>query len=283
MSECRCLFCNGEVTNGLALCPTCQQTATVALVNVAAFHADVLRIKPGERVKVRGAYQSTPPPALESSADRISEAADWVSSIVFGWVRNLEDDRPGIDPAPLDTGKRCAWLERHLSSIATLEWAGEMLTEMLDCERRLQRILDRSDTGWYAGVCGNELGRQVMDDGEVDAVYCPRGLYGSQGTKWVRCPECGRTWDAGQRRDVMIAEAREEVAPVRVIARIAVGLIDGEMSEERLTKRIERWIDREKLLDVGVRVLDGRPRRVYKLGEVFDLLQPKQATDEPAA
>lgn len=283
MSDTTCLHCTASVTNGLGLCERCQQTLRMSLVNVAAFHTDVLRIKPGEQVKVRGAYQSTPPPSDQPAFDKISATLDYVSSIVFGWVRNLEDDRPGIEPAPRDTSLRCGWLEEFVPSIATLGWGGEIIREMLECEQTLQRILDKADTGWYAGICGNEVGRETDEDGEVWPLYCPRNLYGTQSATYVRCPECGRQWQTAERREVMRREAREEVAPVRVIARIVVGLMDGEVSVERLTRRIEKWIDRKVLKDLGTRVLDGKPRKVYNLGEVFDLVSgTKEASDDAA-
>lgn len=268
----KCMFCQADVTNGLALCEACQQTLSVSLVNVAAYFADVDRIRPGQRVRVRSAYQSAPPPGLAVQYDAISDALDHVATIVFGWCRNLEDDRPGIPALPAATESRCGWLEAHAKSIATLEWAAECLSEMLDCERMLRRILDRADTGWYAGVCDNEIGREEID-GEVSGVYCARHLYGTVGTSWVRCPECGRTWDAEARREALIREARDEHAPVSVIANAVVGLIDGEHSVKRLANRIDQWVARGKLQSLGVRVLaDGKPHRVYRLGDVFDLM-----------
>lgn len=281
MSETKCNHCGADQSNGLSLCAACQQTLRVALVNVASFHTDALRIQPGQRVKVRSAYQSTPPPITAVTFDPVTVAAGYVDVIVFGWCENLSDDRPGIGQAPTETARACGWLESHVPSIATLDWGGEIVREMLECEQRLQRLIDRSDTGWYAGLCGNELGREVDELGETVPLLCERNLYGTQGSAWVRCPECGRTWNAGDRREAMIREARSEVAPVRVIARIVVGLVDGESSEERLTRRIERWIDRKVLRDLGTRVLEGRPRKVYNLGEVFDLVngevKPKDA------
>lgn len=266
-----CKFCSAEVTNGLGLCERCQQTLRVSLTNVASYFADVDRIRPGQRVKVRSTYVSTPPPGISPPRDPIANALDYVSTIVFGWCRNLEDDRPGMPALPTTTERRCGWLESHVPSIATLEWGGECLREMLDCERQLQRILDRSDTGRYAGVCGNEIGRETTDDGEVAAVTCPRHLYATAGSNWVTCPECGRCWDGGERRLQMLAASREELAPVRVIARIVVELTD-EPSVERLTRRIEQWVQRKQLLDYGVRVLDGKPRRVYRIGDVLGLV-----------
>lgn len=279
-----CLSCTAETSNGLALCDRCNQTLTIALVNVAAYFSDTERIQPGQRVKVRSAYQSTPPPAVSPANDRISNTLDEVATIVFGWARNLEDDRPMIGTMPSTTPLRCGWLEHHLPSIRTLEWAGELLREVSDCERSLRRILDRADTGWYAGICGHEMGRRYDEEAdEVLPVVCERGLYATQGSRWVTCPECGRTWDAGQRQAAMLDEAKEQLAPVRVIAGIAVGLVDGEVSVERLTRRIEQWVQRGQLDDYGVRVLDGKPRRVYRIGDALKLLKPQVGDDEAAA
>jgi hypothetical protein len=192
--------------------------------------------------------------------------------------------------------------------IATLEWAAELLRDALAAERKLQRILDRADTGWYAGKCGAVLEDERVHDGTtclcachhgaevcdiedgcgaevtmIAQVVCERGLYASPGHGWIRCPECGTTHDAASRRDRMIAEARDELAPVSAIARIVVGLFDTEQSVERMSNRIDQWVSRKQLRDFGVRVLDGKPRRVYRLGDVFDLLDRNVQRTEPDA
>jgi len=271
MTGTKCQGCGADQTNGLSLCGTCRPTLSMALTNAAAFYTDVLRIKPGQRVRVRSAYQSTPPPLTDVTFDPVTVATCHVDAIVVGWVRNLCDDRPMIGQPPADVVRAMTWLEAHISTIATLEWGGECLREMRECERVLQRLLDKSDTGWHAGVCGNEVGREDVD-GESVELLCPRRLYGVQSTAWVRCPECGRTWDAKQRRDVMMAEARDVAAPVTVIARAVVGLLDTETSVERLANRIDQWVKRKRLRSMGVRVIDGRPLQTYRIGDVFDLL-----------
>lgn len=274
-----CMWCTAETSNGLALCQRCQTTLSVSLVNVAAYFADVDRIRPGQRVKVRSAYRSAPPPSIEPAPDRIAEALDHVATIVFGWCQNLEDDRPGVTPElPMLTERRCGWLEGCVTSIATLPWAAECLREIRDCERMLKTILDRSDTGRYVGVCGNEIGRSELD-GEVVSVSCQRHLYLPPTTDWVTCPECGRSWNGKERQQAMVAMARDELAPIRVIASVIVQLVDEESSVERLTRRIEQWVQREKLNDYGVRVLDGRPRRVYRIDDVLNLVRPASRDD----
>lgn len=276
-----CLHCTAETTNGLALCETCRHYLSVSLVNLAAYFTDVDRIQPGRRIKVRSAYQSTPPPPVEPGHDKISAALDQATAVVLGWVRCLQEDR-GVACNATTVPTACGWLEAHTASIATLDWAGDCITEIRDSERELRRILDRADTGWYAGMCGNEIGR-VEIAGTTEAVTCERHLYGGE-SQWVVCPECGRTWDASERRTNLIAEARDHVAPVSVIARAVVGLLDEETSVQRLANRIDQWVKRERLTSLGVRVLeDGKPHRVYRIGDVFDLLGHQSQPETPLA
>jgi hypothetical protein len=274
----KCQHCTAETTNGLALCARCQQTLSVSLVNVAAYFADVDKIRPGQRVKVRSAYRSTPPPPATPQPDPISNALNDTAAKVFGWARNVEDDR-GVT-APLSSVVLCAgWLEAHVATIATLEWAAECLREIRDCERDLKRILDRADTGKYVGVCGNEIGREDID-GEAVPVTCERHLYLPPTANWVTCPECGRSWDGEQRQEAMLAMARDELAPIRVIAGVVVHLTE-ESSVERLTRSIENWVQRGRLQDYGVRVMEGRPRRVYRIDDVLRLALPNRSqTDD---
>lgn len=307
-----CGNCKSE-TNGVSLCVKCATTLQVSLVNVPAYHADVSRIRPGERVKVRGVPSSTPPPSPDApTLDRIGETVQAVENSVSTWVRALEGDRDvhwspprrTADTAPgLDVRSACMWLEHHRHTIVTLEWAGELLRDLLVAERNLLRIIDNSDTGWYAGACGNELAEERphdhttcgcgchhdYDDCDIDggcgredvilpAVVCERSLYATVGATYVRCPECGQTWRTGERREKLMKEARDELAPVAIIARAVVGLMDGEVSVAKLANRIDKWVSRERLKDVGVRVLipGGKPQRVYRLGDVFDLMQLDQ-------
>jgi hypothetical protein len=302
-----CMHCTAT-TNGVSLCAKCRQTLSVSLVNLASYHTDVLRIRPGERVKVRSAYQSTPPSSLNKAVhDKISDAADKVDNMLSTWCRTFVDDRPQVGQAPLGAVKQCGWLEGHLSTIVTLEWAAELLKDSIASERELQRILDQADTGWYAGKCGYVLAEERPHDQTtcgcgchvhgwcdidggcdptadvIPAVVCERGLYATPGHAWIRCPECGMNHPVQERREKMKREAEDENAPIRVIAKVMVGLIDGEHSEERLTRRIEQWVHRDKLRDLGVRVIDGRPRRVYRIGDVLKLIEREKPPVVPEA
>lgn len=298
-----CRNCSATTTNGLALCERCRRTLRIALVNIPAYETDVLRIQPGERVRVRSAFASAPPRDLEAAAyDPISDAAQAVDNAVSTWCRALADDRPDAGQPPADTQRQCAWLERHTTTIATLEWAGECLRDMVVCERKLRRLLDQADTGWYAGKCGAVLEAERIHSGQtcgcschqgepcdlaewcdpsepiIPAVACERGIYATPGSSWITCPECGASYNVADRRDVLLREARDELAPIRTIAKVLVGLLDSEASEERLAKRLDKWTERGRLSDMGVRVLKGsrRPVRVYRVGDVWDTLVREQ-------
>jgi hypothetical protein len=269
MSATECMSCTAEVTNGLALCDRCQQTMRTCFVNVAAYYADVDRIQPGQRVRVRSAYQSAPPPEVKAAVDRVSEALNDAAFVVIGWAKNLADDRPTSD-IPSSFGTICGWLESHVASIATLEWAAVCLDEVRATERALKRILDKADTGQFAGVCENEVGRENVD-GESVPLVCQRGLYSTQSSKWVTCPECGRCWDAESRRTMMRARLEDEKLPVRELARVAARLTS-EQSTEKLTRRIEHWVRHDRLVCYGTRVINGQPRKTYRVGDVIALV-----------
>lgn len=271
-----CLACTATTTNGLALCEKCQHAFRVACTDTAAFYADVDRIKPGQRIKVRSAYQSTPPPGFTPGRDPISDALRAAANTAATWARLLVEEHAQITKAPTGTREQLGWLESNVVSIATLPWCGEVLREMKACRRQLQRILDNADTGSYAGICGNEIGR-AWDNGDIVTLTCPRHLYRAQSSSWVSCPECGRSWDGEERQRHMLAETRDRVAPISVIARAVVGLLDEEVSVEKLANRIDYWARKGRLHDLGVRVLpgDGKPHRVYRIGDVYDLLKPR--------
>lgn len=268
MTDLTCQKCTAA-TNGVVLCSRCQHTARRALFNVAAYHADLFTL-PAQSFGVRRANRVADPTgsavSLASGTDPIEDAADSTKTMLTGWLRRVVDTKPSAFMPNQDTVDVLAKvLTQQLPHIATLDWAGQFVRELLALELRLRRIVEANKGRWYAGVCG------TITDPETGA-YCTRVLYADPDEDFVRCPVCRTTWPVKDRRQILLEQARDVETNIAVIARAALALLDGEPSAARLEARIQKWADRGKLERRGHVDLDGHVRKVYRVGDVLDLL-----------
>lgn len=267
MSHLTCLHCTAA-TDGVVLCARCQHTARRALSNVSAYHADLFSL-PATRSGLRRSNRVADPTgsavAVASYDDPIEDAAVAAKNALVGWVRALIEDRPTVY-APADTVHALAWLlGQQVRSIATLEWAGEFVADVIRLEVRLRRIVEANKGRWYAGVCG-----AVLD--ETTSAFCTRVLYADPDGVDVRCPVCRTTWPVAERRRILLDLARDEETNVATIARACAVLLGDQTSQAKLERRIQNWIDRGLIERRGSRDVDGRVRKVYRVGDVLDLL-----------
>lgn len=264
-----CLHCGAETSNGLALCDLCRRKASADLDFIPVYFQNLARWRPG-----RAGARPVPGSRVlydgevRAGNDRISNALDETGADLVGWARKLQDDR-GVEPPQGDgeaaqTVAVCALLSEHLTSISTLDWAGDFVVALGRIEGWLSNLTDRYVPGWYAGGC-----RQ-----------CGCGTYVVPGLTWVTCGGCGATTYARDHLGVILAEAREWIAPPMRIAEAAVALLDTELSVPRLHKRISKWGERERIGVVRRLDADGDPvgPKRYRLGEVLDLLASEGAT-----
>jgi hypothetical protein len=301
-----CRKCTAKTADGIALCERCQQTATYALTNIAAYYADLDRVPTSDDNRRRG--NSAPDPTGVAAAavrvDPVTVADQEVTNSLTTWARCLVDDRPGVGLPPARVPQLAPWLSDRLPSIVTLAWAGDMLADLLVSERLLKRVAQRARTGNYLGVCGNQTNIEVVHDWQVcgcschlgdayvcdvtggcgtDVVLvqtsiCDRSLYAGHDDRWVTCG-CGATWDARARRQDIVRAIEDQLAPVAIIARLAAAFA-GEASVGQVEARIRKWAERKHIRHVTTKVIDGRERRVYRVGDVLDLLAdtPEQKT-----
>lgn len=280
MTGLKCLHC-GAATNGVVLCARCSATAAMALRKLAEYHDKLFELGDVALNKIRRHAEVADPTGNQTVADpEIDDArvvaASEMTTMLAGWVRLLIDDRPGTAAWPANSViAMTTFLREHLRTIAVLEWAGAFVNDLLEYERRLQRIVSVRRGRWNAGVCGAQTGEGADD-------WCAADLFVQSGMAYVRCPACGGRWSVEERRKQVIEKARDLLLPVADIARAAVALLEGEPSVERLTERLKKWVQRKQLDDYGVRVIDGRPQRVYQVGEVMDLLTRETRTRRDA-
>lgn len=251
-----CQHCGAPTTNGLALCDLCQYAGTKHFEVLPIYFRNLSRWRPGRagsrpvpgsRVLYDGEVRSP-----DATGDRISDRLNEAHSSLTTWARALIDDRGEFTERPLTSVQAalmgelpdeiaddkalvftwlCAGLEHHLVTIATLEWAGEMIRDLHHHEARLGGLISLVP-GWYAGCCQ----RKITPD-----QVCGSPLYVMPGLTWVTCPSCGSTTAARDHLEVILTEARTWLARPKHLAEALVALVDSEQSVSRLYTRIRQW------------------------------------------
>lgn len=263
-----CLHCQADTTNGLALCEACRVSASICLEFLPIYFRNLARWRPGRAGGRRVPGSREPQGAFPSRGDRVSVALDEAGNDLTTWARCLRDDRgvelPEQDEEAVTVAALCRLLNENLTSVATLDWAGEFLAEIAKHERVLRALTEKVAPGWYAGECRR----------------CETPTHVVPGLTWVKCDGCGVTTYARDHLDTIIEEARGWVARPMRLAEAGVCLLDTEMSVPKLYERIKKWEQREKIH--GVRALDPDgdpvgPKR-YRFGEVLDRLASEGET-----
>lgn len=283
-----CLHCGAETTNGLALCELCQRQVQLALVYLPIHFRNLARWRPGRAGSrpVPGSvvlYDGTTRGV--GTGDRISDRLDEAANMLTTWARAAGDARPHIETLVdrlararseerITEAESVAWLckgfGRFLTSVATLDWAGEFVRDLAHHEAILNGLNDLVP-GWYAGACR----------------HCQTPTSVIPGLTWVTCGGCGATTYARDHLDVVLDEARGWLARPKPLAEAIVALVDSEPSVQRLYTRLRQWAftgdlmavrrvtrdyewndvtDRMEVADVEV----GHAR--YRMGDVLDLV-----------
>ena len=255
-----CHHYTAETSNGLALCDLCRRKVETDLLYLPVYFANIARWKPG-RAGSRPVPGSQMPPgafAVDGSSDAVSRALEEAGADLIGWARALTDDRPLFEVAQAEDEQStiaalCEQLGAHLTSIATLPWAGDFVTAVGHIETTLRELTERVAPGWYAGACRR----------------CGHPTHVVPGLTWVTCGGCGATTYARDHLDTVLTEARGWVAPPKRIAEAIVALVDTETSIDDLRKRIAIWGARGHIDTIRATAFS---EKRYRMGDVLDQL-----------
>lgn len=271
-----CQHCGAETSNGLVLCNLCQRRVSDCLTDLPVYLRNLARWRrPGRSNGSLGAAGSWLIRRGEVEAATIILAVEHALNDVDTWTRALAEDR-GIEVPSADTeaatfAALCDVLARHLTSVATLEWAGQFVRDMDRHERILRRLTEAAVPGWYAGTCRRRITKETT---------CGEPTYVVPGLTWVTCGACGATTFARDHLDAVMDEARDWVDRPKRLAEAAVALIDTEMSVPRLHDRIRQWGQRGRI--EGTRRLDHDGDEVgpkyYRFGDLLNLLASEGQT-----
>lgn len=258
-----CLHCGAETSNGLVLCDLSQMKAAKSLDLLPVYFRNLSRWRPG-----RAGSRPVPGSRVlydgeeHTGDDRIARALEGASNAVGTWARALADDRgiklPSTDTEADQVTALCRLLAEHLTSIGTLEWAGEFVNQLDQHEARLRTLTEDAAPGWYAGGCKR----------------CDSGTYVVPGLTWVTCRGCGTTTYARDHLDTILEEAADWVAPPKRLAEAIVAMVDGEQSVPRLHKRISKWGERGRIVTHRRVDEDGDEvgAKRHRLGDVLGML-----------
>lgn len=263
-----CLHCGAETSNGLALCDACRIAVVTYLDFVPIYYANLSRWSP-KRIGGRPVPGSRiPVGVIPAAGDRIERTLDDAGATLARWARFLATKRPHyarLVDRLLRMDERtgitllCKLFERRLSSIATLDEAGDFVREIRELEAHLRALTEHLVPGWYAGACRT----------------CGTATFVVPGLTWVTCSVCGATTRADAHLDVILAEAGDWLAPPMRLAEAVVVLVDAEQSVDRLYARIKKWGQRGQLESVRLLGVSGDPvgPHRYRLGDVLRRLE----------
>ena len=291
----------GKPTAGAPLCERCTRTLEYALVNVMVFLPDLETVaarqtRYGDGTATKGSIGKEQPLPVDMrfvSADKAGPPpgarlrTDVTRTLQGAAIRMMRTQQP--IPGPVCRGLclhvSCAVIRkasyptlgdvpsvvRYLARrrVQLADWAPRFLTELLDLERRLVRMVDRPADRWYAGKCSAQLtGEQAEERGPL----CPVDLYARAEDGQLHCPYCGAIHDIAARRDFLLEEAKHVLVTATDAAGALIAWTDYVGTESKLVDRIRKWRDRGRLEVQDVIDLRGKDRHLYRLGDVQDLL-----------
>jgi hypothetical protein len=183
------------------------------------------------------------------------------------WIRHEPRAQQGRDGRPtVSTRSACAYLLRMIPHIASADWAGELLEELLHVEGQLRKLVDNPPERWYAGPC---------TAGQEDLAYaalCGAELYANVDRDVVRCPECETVYAIADRQAWLLAAAEDRLETATNLAHALVRLAGLETDETRLANRIVQWAKRGRIQPRDTVLEGGKERPRYRVGDAMDLI-----------
>lgn len=260
---CKC----GRPVDGRTWCARCEHTVDVALVNIAAYYAD-LELAETRRKAIRydlprgkGANKSMPMvvDARFLPDGKGHEARQAARNTITTWVRVCLEEWPATKMPRDNIAACCGYLQALLPRIAVARWADELKDDLLDTERALLRVDARGPERIFAGLCTVCL-----------VAFDRTPLYAFPGDEYVTCPavDCGMAYRVEDRRNLMIDALEYEWMTAAKIADLHAYLrLIGD--REWVRKKLDRW---KNTGDLEPASIDEQGRPLYPFGQVRQML-----------
>lgn len=141
-----------------------------------------------------------------------------------------------------------AWLRKRLKTIAHREWGPECFDGLSRCAVDLARAIDSPPPMIALGRCDTE--------------DCDGELRTHQEATWVKCRDCGESYDVARRKEALIVRAGARNMTAAKLARVltAANFIgpDGRPVVCEV-KNVYNWVQRKHLIKRGTDIHTGKP------------------------
>ena len=249
-----CVRCFRPVADTGYVCHGCASGLSFALLRGALLVRD-LEITIA-RLNVTGesgqSSAETPLPFDWDAAD----AAWSIRNTLTAWARHIHE--ASGRPLPVDKPMQlCSWMAEQVAWLRVRPEAEQAFDELHNAMRLVRHTIDLHSDRWYAGRCG-------APQGQGTATYCDTDLYARSGADWVTCPNCGASFDAEDRKAVLLDSVRDHLTYAETIAR-ALSAWGWKVT----SSQIRGYAHRHRLLAHGH---DEHARPLYRCGDVIDLL-----------
>lgn len=260
MTATRCATKCGRPARGGVICPACTAELRGALLRVPVLVVELETVMARQTASGRSEGGRSSERPMAYGVDASNKLRDLTGALMHA-ARLL-------DPLTLETWRlgsalTAAWLVRNRDEIRQHEHAARMHEKITKAVKAAAVAIDRRPDRQYAGACGF--------DGDDREVACSAELYVEVGAAYVDCPSCGERWDVQERRDVLNAAVRDQLAIAATVA-AALTYLDQGVS----ASTVRSWARRKVKLPDGRRFramdLDEKGRPLYRVGDALDIV-----------
>lgn len=241
------------------LCSSCTHALDIALANIAAYCTETLLVLARQTRYTDGNGHSSD---HRSPIDPNAHYTLWdVRNTLVAWVRHVMEERGEAVGYPVTTmPAMCLWLTKHIEWLRHRPEADEAWDELVHCEARMLRLIDRPLDKVYAGPCDCE--QFITDPAERRRELF--GLYATPGAIVVTCRRCKTSYDVKDRRAWLLAAVDDVLATKREIAEALPNLAGVHITE----KSLDHYVRRGRL---AVRAVTSSGDDLLRIGDVLDL------------
>lgn len=268
-----CVVCQRPIADTAYACSACSGVTADRLERAAQLWPELDAVitgqvrysEPGPRARGHAPPQPHRPGLGDPAADHqpgwpgglpvrlaAAQVRDDVRNTITTWARLIQDER-GQQP-PIETPALLRWLVGQLEWLRHQRYAEEALDELSHAARLVERAVDRPVPRVDAGLCL----------AATEAGPCQQRLSAAPGAAIVHCPACRTTHTAQERREAILAAARD----IRGTAEECSAWL-AMLGVSVRANTVRQWRTRGRLLADGV----GR----YRLGDVEALAETRLA------